>query len=750
MKTIFSFQKRVFILFLLSCNLLIAQDKIQLIHQSSQEVISFAHFHYGAAHGISDVEGFITIAYQEKQSLSLSHVEYGKLSFSDEEVQGALSSGVLVVQKIGQNYLQPVTVLGIQSNTNEKQALTLEYQDKLAHDAGAFLNQTPEINAIRKSGSYGFDPVLRGFKYDQLNIVMDGAQCANAACPNRMDPPVSQVPLHQMESVEVLKGPYILRFGNVLGGTVNFVSVKPTFSTQFEPILRVSSAYESNGSIFRNEVLTGFKNQFLEWDVNATWSEGLDYQDGDGSTVSSAFSRGSFGTRLALKISDNQSIELKGSYNRARDVDFPALAMDLRKDDTWLWNAKHFWKPTNYFSLNTQIYFTKVNHLMDNLGKNLNPRNVNARTDAETQNWGGRTEAKVLWNKSFAYFGVDFRRQEAEGIRRREMLMGMMAGRILEDNAWQNGRIDQLGIFAEYHILKEKNEFIFSTRIEQNQANVLNASPEFTENYEQLDKVAYNPSMSVGWIHNFSDSFSASWWVGRSQRSASLAERYINYFPIGLDPFEMLGNPNLAPEVNNQSDLNLTFQKSGTAITLNGFVAYLQDYITSEKRLDLETRLPTSPGVRQFINVDEALLTGFEFSLHQKLPMNLQANFALAYTYGENLVTTEALPEIAPLDMRFNLSGSFIENKLSTELTWRHVETQNRFAESFGENRTSGFNLVDLRVSYQFWEKLQLTAGVQNLFDALYFEHLTRSVRGTNDAIFAPGRNFYVTCSFSF
>lgn len=60
--------------------------------------------------------------------------------------------------------------------------------DKLSHDAGDFLSQSAFIGGIRKSGSYGFDPVLRGFKYDQINIVMDNGLSATAACPNRMDP----------------------------------------------------------------------------------------------------------------------------------------------------------------------------------------------------------------------------------------------------------------------------------------------------------------------------------------------------------------------------------------------------------------------------------------------------------------------------------------------------------------------------------------------------------------------------------
>ena len=75
---------------------------------------------------------------------------------------------------------------------------------------------------------------VRGFKYDRLNIVMNGSQSAIAACPNRMDPPTSQVPTSTIQKVEVYKGPYALRYGAGFGGTINFVSEPLVFTTKPE------------------------------------------------------------------------------------------------------------------------------------------------------------------------------------------------------------------------------------------------------------------------------------------------------------------------------------------------------------------------------------------------------------------------------------------------------------------------------------------------------------------------------------
>ena len=88
-------------------------------------------------------------------------------------MQGQLSSGQEFFPDTLELY--PVTIISIRPVSDQKEALELDYQDNMAHDGGALLNQLASINSIRKSGSYGFDPVFRGFKYEQLNLVLNGA-----------------------------------------------------------------------------------------------------------------------------------------------------------------------------------------------------------------------------------------------------------------------------------------------------------------------------------------------------------------------------------------------------------------------------------------------------------------------------------------------------------------------------------------------------------------------------------------------
>ena len=157
-----------------------------------------------------------------------------------------------------------------------------------------------------------------------------------------------------------------------------------------------------------------------------------------------------------------------------------------------------------------------------------------------------------------------------------------------------------------------------------------------------------------------------------------------------------------------------------------------------------------SPGVRQFVNIDEAFKTGFELSWQQQLLTGLAHRLALAYTYGQDLERDEPLPEIAPFDLRYSLTGSYLKDRLKPEITFRHVAEQSRASVEFGENQTPSFTLLDIKVGYQLTQDLSINTGVNNLLDENYFEHLNRSVRGTNAPIFAPGRNVFVNLNLTF
>jgi iron complex outermembrane receptor protein len=729
------------------------QEQFRILDQESALPIEGATFEYANQKGLSDQNGVIRFSYIEGSPMQLSHLNYGQWSMDDEAIRSAIKSEVVYRKGVSVN-LYPVTIIAMKPQSRQPESeMKIEYQERMEHDAADILNQTPSFNSIRKGGNYGFDPVFRGFKYDQLNVVLNGAQSATAACPNRMDPPTSQMAPNMMDRIEILKGPHALRYGTGLGATINFIPAKLRFSSEPKVYGRLSSGYESNGNLMRGESQLGISGEKYDLSFFGSWSQGDDYTAGNGETVQSDFSRGSFGTNLGIKLASNQQLRLSATYNRARDADFPALPMDLREDDTWMFNARHDiqFEGKKLQSWNTTAFGSFVDHLMDNLLKPLDPRMLNAQTNATTYNYGGRTEGVWSFGNDKVYLGADLRIEGADGIRIREFLRGPMAGRTFEDNAWQDGRINKTGIFTEYQINGQSFDYILSGRLEFNTAELNDATQEFTQVYAETQVEQLNPSVSLGILKDLSNTIQTGLWLARAQRSGSLTERFINYFPVGQDPYEMLGNPELSPEVNYQADLTFKIAMNEySVINVDLFAAYLEDYISSVIDTSLSPRLPMSPGVRRFVNIDEAFKTGFEVSWNQQLIAGLSHRFGVAYTYGQDLERNDPLPEIAPLDLRYSLYGLYANDRLRPEVIFRYVTDQPRVSSEFGESKTPSFSLVDVKIGYQITKDFSVNAGVNNLFNETYFEHLNRSVRGANDPIFAPGRNFYMNLNYLF
>ncbi|GAB7085938.1 TonB-dependent receptor domain-containing protein [Marinifilum fragile] len=727
-----------------------SQNTIQLLDQETDHPIAFAHFLHQNQKGNTNANGEFTIKYIEGEKLYLSHVNYGKVSFTDSEIKSALQSGKIYMSKTYVSLL-PTTIIARKRTAKESETMQISSSDKLSHDAGDFLSQSGLIGGIRKSGSYGFDPVMRGFKYDQLNIVMDNGMSATAACPNRMDPPISQVPLNMVDRVEITKGPHSLRYGNSFAGSIHFKSSTNGFSDKASAFGRASGSYESNGEIFRTEALAGAKGKFYNFGVFGAYSEGTDYEDGNGYKVASGFNRRNIGLAANFKLSNSQNIQISANSNYAEDVDFPALNMDLREDDTKMISLSHkiTFKNSALASISTSANASFVDHEMDNLTKNLNPRKVNAITKAETKNYAFRSEAAFQFKESSLFAGVDYKSEEADGTRSREILMGPMAGETAYDNIWQDSKIEKLGAFGEYHFSVNETHFIASSRLEHNSAK-RKFKPVSDINSVIIDPSnEMNFSFSIGASKNLSESIRMGIWFGRAERSGSLTERFINHIPVDVDPYERIGNPDLDPEINYQLDYNINWNTKYFSLDINLFNSWLRDYISSEIKSDVQPLMATAPGVKQFVNINKAVMRGFEIGFNQSITNHLYHRFNLAYTYGKNKEINQPLPEIPPLDIRYSLGVHLCKQKFTPEFMLRHAAKQERIAKNYGETETPDFTVLDFKASYLFSDHFQIIGGIRNLFDEAYYEHLSRSVKDSNQAIYAPGRSFYLTLSLN-
>lgn len=746
-----SIKTLIIISLLFISNCIIAQEEnnsFVLIDQNKGMPVEGASYEYGTQKGTTDSFGNVTIVYNAEDTLYISHLSYGRISLYGQSVYKLLNQKKLYLKS--KNYeLYPMSVISLHKETS---SIDINYPEKIQHDGAAILNQLPSFSSIRKGGNYGFDPVFRGYKYEQLNIVLNGAQSAIAACPNRMDPPTSQMTPNMIDQIEILKGPHALRYGTGFGATVNFITDEPKFTNKTEKYGRLSTGYENNANIYRGETKIGMRHKKYDANIIASWSQGNDYETANHIKIPSGFVRASVGTNIAIKLTKNQILKLLANLNKASDSDFPSLGMDLRKDETKLFNLNHKININgeNLKSWKTDVFGSFVNHLMDNLLKELNPRMMNASTTANTSNYGIRTESN--WQIAGAdnlFLGADSKFENVDGTRTREFLMGKNKGKSIDDTPWQDAKIQKTSLFAEYHFNMDRLNFIFSSRLEINNADLGKPDEDFLKINPEIKSTHINPNFSVGIQRHFDENIRLGFFIGRAQRSAGLAERFINYFTIGQDPYEIIGNPQLKPEVNNQIDLTFLWKNSDFNLNIDIFSSYMTDYITSIKNPNLKPKIAMNKGVRNMINIGKSFKAGFEINYIQNLIYGIQHKLGIAYTYAQNIEDNTALPEIAPIDVRYSLKGNYFEEKLSPEISFRFVGKQDRISQDFGETETPSFRIVDVKMAYTVYKNLNIQVGISNVFNENYYEHLSRSVLG-NRLFYAPGRNFFTNLSYNF
>jgi iron complex outermembrane receptor protein len=645
--------------------------------------------------------------------------------------------------------LDPVSVYAFKTGA-AKSGVRLSNADWIQHDAGQVLMQINGISAIRKGGNYGFDPVFRGFRLDQLNIINNGAMTAHAACPNRMDPPVSQVMISQVEQIEVWKGPHNFRYGPSTGAVINFKTAAPQFSPRKMTFGRVSLGGESNGGIFRTEGVAGYRDPNWQVSVSGSFSKGWDYRAGNDSIMPARFSRGALSLNVDRRIADGQVLTVSITRNQARNTSFPTLMMDLLSDDTWMIQGKYGITGAGKWQRDwqTQVFTSMVDHQM---GNRLRPTSSNMLTHvfADTRTSGGRSELHLRRKGTNIWMGADVRYEFADGTRSRKMITGPMAGKIFYDTLWQQGSIMRSGVFTHAQINRGAWLYSVSGRLDAVSGRPHISAAKYTQANPDLTRTDLNPNLSAGITRRLGSNFSAGAWLGQGRRSAGVMERFINFLPVGMDAYEVMGNPQLKPETNTQFDLLLQYRTEQTDFSFNFFGSRMKDMISSVIDPMLKPMIASAPGVRRMINIDEAKRWGFEGRWQQHIGEILNNEISVSYTNGQDVTLGMPLPEIAPMDLRESISVKLWKEKLSANATLRHVMSQDRISTAFGEKSTEAFTTVDLGVAARPVSGIQVSLGVQNLFDVAYREHLNRFIR-EGVPLLSTGRNFVLMAAYQF
>ncbi len=637
--------------------------------------------------------------------------------------------------------LEEITVRGERQQSNEENLTIREVRESPARDIGEALQNVPGLNIVRK-GAIANDIVLRGFQRDNLNMFLDGVRI-HGGCPSRMDPPSFHFDFAEVESVEVIKGPYDLQNPGSLAGMINAVSKAPAkgpgMATNFSygSFHYVDASLVGSYGVENMDGLLGYA--FKKSDVPKS-GDGKRLTDIYPSTSSNryrpdemdsrAYETNTVWTKIGY-VAGHSRTELSYTYQDAEHVLYPYLLMDADYDRTKRVNLTTTLTELSpvISRINLQVWHNEVEHLMDDtsrvssLPSMMVTRDYMMQTDASTITTGAKANVAISAGPGEFTGGLDVYRRnwdaknEAAGWRSYE-----------PQPMIPDVDVENIGAFAEYSLplgdgfrLKGGARFDHTTvdATDLTDARLASLYQPYVPGSSLDTDTEYNqPSANLQVTWKATDTLEVFAGLASASRTPDPQELY-----LGLQRMmgkNQVGNPDLDPTRNNQADLGAKWSSGKVFASASIFYSALTDYIYVVDRPDPDGAGPLI-AARTYENID-ATMYGGELGTQIALPLDLFLKGTLSYVRGENEDTDDPLAEIPPLSgmvsLRYDNGLWFIE------ATERFADDQNRVDKSLQEEKTPGWGVTDFKAGAN-WARWSLVGGVNNVFDKYYSTHLS-------------------------
>ncbi|OGR30481.1 MAG: ligand-gated channel [Desulfuromonadales bacterium GWC2_61_20] len=652
--------------------------------------------------------------------------------------------------------LEEITVRGSGESPRDESLNIREVRESSARDVGEALQQIEGLSSVRR-GAIANDPVLRGLQRDNINVLIDGARL-HGACPSRMDPPSFHYDFAEVEQIRIVKGPYDLGNPGSMGGLIDVTTKKPDPGFGGDLNLTYGS-WESIGAA----ATAAYGGKLWDGLLGYAYKYSDVPESGDGKKLtdvypaaspnryrpenidSRAYEINTGWVKLGFAPSEKSRSELGYSYQEAQHVLYPYLKMDADYDKAqrlnWTWRTEKL--PGVVEEVLVQAYWDRVEHLMDDtlrassLPSGVVTRPYSMQTDATTEVYGAKLNlvtpvgSQGRWRN-----GIDFYARNWDAVNRRAMYVPLDPYRplaMVPDVTTANS-----GIFSEYEqALSERLRLSGGARfdyasIDPNAVNTATASnPDRT-----FSTVGAN--LQTTWQATETVAIFAG--LARGSRLPDAQELYIDV-PATAPAVTWRGNPNLQAPVNRQADLGIKYNSDGHYLSGSVFYSSVENFINFYN---------ASPTMKSYQNI-EATLWGGELGGQLALPADLFLRGSLAYTRGYNADGHRPLAEMPPL--KGTLALRYDSGAVFVEVAETMASSQERVDSALNEEATPGWATTDLKAGWRYRD-LSLQAGVNNLFDKLYYNHLSYArdpfVSGVGVRVPETGRYAYVTVGYNF
>ena len=589
------------------------------------------------------------------------------------------------------------------------------------HDAASWLNQAAGASVVYNGQQTGIVQ-LHGLFNERVKVRVDGMEIT-PACPNHMDPPLHYAPIDSLGKLEVIAGiTPVSQGGDSIAGTVIAESAAPQFNDMagYQPLFKLHGGYASAGDATNLGVELGAASQDTSLSYRGERLDANDYRNPNGIVRDSGYTTTRHDAVLARKIETGE-LRLDAGRHNTRDAGTPALPMDMIRDDADK-VALGYQGDFGFGAVEARAYWHDIEHLMDNYS--LRPSTgMKMFAPASSRDTGVTLATRIGSTR----LGLEYRMNDFNSYQQNAMTAA-------RQDMFRDSSRDRLGVYGEWQGALAADwtlqAGVRGDMVRMDTGNILYGySP--TSNATRLVQADFNAirhartdySMDVTLLARYKASPVSVYEFGLAQktRSPSTLERYLwssaQSSAGQADGYSYLGNINLKPEVSHQISVGVQLKTGAWAFKPGVYYNRVSDYIQGASTAVILSGKP----VLQYQNVN-AELYGFDGSVAYQLDQNIGLGGILSYVRGKNTDNGDNLYRIAPLSTR--LYADYQTGAWSHRAELNLAARQDKVSAYNQEQPTSGYGVVNLRTRWQANKSFRLSAGVENLFDKIYYDHL--------------------------
>lgn len=594
----------------------------------------------------------------------------------------------------------------------------IETEMKMAVSVDEFLASSENISFIKR-GSYAWEPLLNNMGTERSTVTIDGMHIFGA-CTDKMDPITSYVESNNLSAIEIKSGQEGSLHGSTVAGSIDLKRKSTPFSLQKKWNGAYQTGFEFNNEQFFNLGNLSYSSDRFVADGSISYREASNYTDGNNEKIAhSQYSKFNTSLSLAYKTSALSSLRLEAIFDRAKDVGFPALPMDL-------WLSRAIIASVSYKQLfgeglirvwDTKTYFNTIEHYMDDTTRPENLVHMDmpgwsttyglvSRIDTK----GDRVSSEIQLN-AYTNLSIAEMRMYPQDRSQRTMfayswpwVTTSFAG-LSMNNSWDISEIGQLN-------------FGGSLAVNYNHSKYADFNWIFHPEAPQ-EKTRLLPSLH-GTYGLDTDRFDFSFGLGYGHRAPSVSEGYGYYIYNSFDRYDYIGNPDLKNEISYEANASAGFKNEKGSIGAKMNYFHIENYIIG-RILSMGSPMNyQSVGVKGYTSLDHATLFNFSLNASYTLLEDLHWKGTLTYARGKD-DNGKNLPFIRPLSYQTSLHFGY--QKFGFQTSLNGDLKQINYSPEYGEDETPSYTIWNLSVDYTFYiknKKTVIQAGAENVLNEYY------------------------------